>query len=221
MPGDVRLPWTFTPFVGSFLESFRNMKIKLRVVGAFFGASPGVGQNVMNDKFSGTNGEVILDFPGVADLTVADVMKKASADAAAGLIPNVSVFNYSPTNPLPGQFLKEITIVYTKLPPMVTGTGPGPYVLKLVDSSVGFASHELQYYHYREQGSDYIQLNKDNVTKTFSEEPQVPLIDGDSIVWRQVTILFNVNGNPRDLMFALATTGKASRKGNDKTMSGS
>ena len=195
------------------------MKIKLRVVGAFFGASPGVGRNVTTDKFSGTNGEVILDLPDGAVITVADVMKKASADAAAGLIPNVSVFNYGPTNPLPGQFLQDITIVYTKLPPKVTGTGPGPYVLKLVDSAVGLASHELQYYHYRESGSDYIQLNKDNVTKTFSESPQTPLVDGDSIVWRQVTILFNVNGNPRDLMFALASTGKASRKGNDKTMS--
>ena len=197
------------------------MKIKLRVVGAFFGASPGVGQGVSTDPFSGTDGEVVLDLPDGAGVTVADVMAKASADAAAGLIPNVAAFTYTPTNPLPGQFLKEITIVYTKLPPKVTGTGPGPYVLKLVDSAAALASHELQYYHYRERESDYIQLNKNNVTTTFGEPPQEPLVDGDSIVWRQVTILFNVNGNPRDKVFAMATTGKASRKGDDKTMSAS
>jgi len=196
------------------------MKIKLRVVGAFFGASPGVGQNVLTDKFSGTNGEVVLDLPDVPGVTIADVMKKASADAAAGLIPNVSVFNYSPNAPLPGEGLKEITIVYTKLPPKVNGTGPGPYVLKLSDSTE-LTSHELQYYHYREQGSDYVQLNKNNVTSAFCVPPESPLVDGDSIVWRQVTILFNVNGNPRDLMFALASAGKASRKGNERTMTAS
>jgi hypothetical protein len=196
------------------------MKIKLRVVGAFFGASPGVGQNVSMDKFSGTNGEVVLDLPDVPNLTIADVMKKASADAAAGLIPNVSVFTYSPNNPASGEGLKEIIIVYTKKPPQVNPLGTGPYVFKLTDSA-GLTSHELQYYHYRQKGTDYVQLNKNNVTSSFSDEPESPLINGDSIVWRQVTILFNANGNPRDLMFALASAGKASRKGNERTMTAS
>lgn len=188
------------------------MKVTFRVVGLYFGASNGVGQNPPKpDPFSGTDGEVVVDLPDGSKPTVFDVMKQVQADAAAGKIPNVLAFAFSPAAPSENDFIKEISVVYDKLPPMTSGSGSGPYTFKMTDDADATMSHELQYYIFKTNKSgQYVQLNNNNITRPFGGKPDdgAEIVNGTSVVWRQVTILNQANGSPRDYKFAMKAGGK-------------
>lgn len=162
-----------------------SVNVNLRVVGIYFGASP------TSSKFSGTGGGVVLNVPD--NPTVARVMYAAFQDAANGRIQNVNAFNY---NGYPD--CNFIGVSYSKLPPHTSGYKTGnSYVFQLSDS--GANAGQLQYYHYREVNGDFVQLNTNNSFIPYIQTPDPKILDGDYIVWRQVSIISQTNGNARVL----------------------
>ena len=160
-----------------------SINVQLSVTGLYFGTP------------SSTNPKFIVPVPiasfGPTIVTVKSVMDKAVKMVAAGGYPNASMFTYTTNS---GGEVQSISVNYTKSP-RKPSTSPSPlpglYSLNETLNKPPFDT-VLQYYHYRPTTvngkSALIQLNIDAVPTLFSKPPTTPIINGDVIIWRMVTI---------------------------------
>jgi hypothetical protein len=160
------------------------INVKFRVLGIYFGSYPG-------DENSVT-GEISVD---VADNPrVYDVMKAVAIKAASGVIPGVRLFAFTPIFAAEGQEIDSITVEFTE-PPRRRESRPyaeGVYILE--DSKSTNPNRVLQYYIVSPEG---VQKNRNNFTAPFTSDPDATILNGDTIIWRQVSICVGPNGSFR------------------------
>jgi hypothetical protein len=158
------------------------INVKFRVLGIYFGSYPGDADSV--------TGEIAVD---VADNpTVYDVMKAVAIKAAAGVIPGVRLFGFTPIFAAPGQEIDSITVEFTEPPRRDRPYAEGIYILE--DSKTTNPNRVLQYYIVDPKG---VQKNRNNRTATFTSPPDAQILDGDTVIWRQVSISVGPNGSFR------------------------
>jgi hypothetical protein len=169
-------------------ELFSNPKgcivinVKFRVLGIYFGSYP-------DDENSVTR-EISVD---VADNpTVYDVMKAVAIKAASGVIPGVRLFAFTPIFAAPGQEIDSITVEFTEPPRRDRPYAEGTYILE--DSKSTNPNRVLQYYIVSPEG---VQRNRNNRTAVFTSAPDATILNGDTIIWRQVSICVGPNGSFR------------------------
>ena len=154
----------------AFSGASMTISVQLSVTGIYFGTPTST-----NPKFTVT----IPDNP-----TVKDVMDAAVAQVAAGGYPGASMFNYMAM----GSYLQSISVNYTA--PPKSSVAAGFYQLQQTTDSP--LEEILQYYHYRpttvNKNAALIQLNIDNAETPFTDPPTEPILSGDVIIWRRVTI---------------------------------
>ena len=151
--------------------------IGFRVTGMYLGASDSVTGEIRVD--------IDKDNPTVYDVMVAVVHKVKNGD-----VPGVSEFSFTPTFPRPKDGLDSITVNYTQ--PPKTQYSPGTYFL--ADTESGNPAQVFQYYIF---DKDFKQKNNNGVSKRFNEAPDKPIVEGDTIVWRQLSILQGPIESPR------------------------
>lgn len=158
------------------------INVKFRVLGIYFGSYPG-------DENSVTR-EISVD---VADNpTVYDVMKAVAIKAASGVIPGVRLFAFTPIFAAEGQEIDSITVEFTENPRRNRPYAEGTYILE--DSKSTNPNRVLQYYIVSPEG---VQKNRDNFTAPFTSKPDATILNGDTIIWRQVSICVGPNGSFR------------------------
>ena len=158
------------------------INVKFRVLGIYFGSYPG-------DENSVTR-EISVD---VADNpTVYDVMKAVAIKAASGVIPGVRLFGFTPIFAAPGQEIDSITVEFTEPPRRDRPYAEGTYILE--DSKSSNPNRVLQYYIVSPDG---VQKNRNNRTAVFTSAPDATILNGDTIIWRQVSICVGPNGSFR------------------------
>ena len=156
--------------------------VSFRVLGIYFGSYP-------DDQHS-TTGEIKVE---VADNpTVYDVMKAVAIKAAAGSIPGVRLFGFSPNLAMPGQEIDKIIVEFTEPPRRNRPYTDGIYILE--DSTSTNPNRVLQYYIVSPDGR---QKNRNNRTARFTCPPDATIENGDTVVWRQVSICVGPNGSYR------------------------
>jgi hypothetical protein len=163
------------------------INVKFRVLGIYFGSYAGDANSV-----TGEIAVAVADNP-----TVYDVMKAVAIKAAAGGIPGVRLFGFTPIFAAPGQEIDSITVEFAEPPrrdrPYVEGT----YILE--DSKSNNPNRVLQYYIVDATG---VQKNRNNRTATFTSPPDAQILDGDTVIWRQVSICVGPNGSFRSKRLA-------------------
>ena len=158
------------------------INVKFRVLGIYFGSYP-------DDENSVTR-EISVD---VADNpTVYDVMKAVAIKAASGVIPGVRLFAFTPIFAAEGQEIDSITVEFTENPRRNRPYAEGTYILE--DSKSTNPNRVLQYYIVSPEG---VQKNRDNFTAPFTSKPDATILNGDTIIWRQVSICVGPNGSFR------------------------
>ncbi|MEO1367442.1 MAG: hypothetical protein AAFX50_09710 [Acidobacteriota bacterium] len=157
-----------------------EISVRFRVVGIYFGAP------------KGTTGEITVKVE--ENPTVNDVMVAAAELAGqVGGINGVDSFSYSPFNPErgSGQILTEVSADFTE-PPKGPGTDPGAGIYRLDQDLERNPQSVLQYYIF---DSNFVQKNRENSFIPFSDDPPVPIEDGDLVLWRMVAITQAPNGS--------------------------
>lgn len=158
------------------------INVKFRVLGIYFGSYPGDADSV--------TGEIAVD---VADNpTVYDIMKAVAIKAAAGGVPGVRLFGFTPIFAAPEQEIDSITVEFTEPPRRRRPYAEGIYILE--DSKSTNPNRVLQYYIVDPTG---VQKNRNNRTATFTCPPDAQILDGDTVIWRQVSICVGPNGSFR------------------------
>jgi hypothetical protein len=156
--------------------------VSLRVLGIYFGSYPGDPNSV-----TGEVQVMVQEKP-----TVFDIMREVVRKADANAIPGVKFFGFTPLYPQGDEEINSITVEFTIPPrkdrPYVEGT----YVLE--DSKSTNPNRVLQYYIVDSTG---VQKNRNNRTKPFAATPDVDIVDGDTVIWRQVSICVGPNGGFR------------------------
>ncbi len=163
------------------------INVDFRVLGIYFGAYRGD-----TDSTTGTITVQVNDNP-----TVYDVMKAVAIKAAAGGIPGVRIFSFTPVFAAPGQEIDSITVEYTSPPRNDRPYEEGIYVLD--DSKATNPNRVLQYYIVDVDGR---QKNRNNNTAVFTSAPDAQIVDGDTVIWRQVSICVGPNGSFRSKSIA-------------------
>jgi hypothetical protein len=158
------------------------INVKFRVIGIYFGSTP-------NDEDSVTK-EILVSV--AENPTVYDVMKAVVIKAVAGGIPGVRLFGFTPVFAAPGQEIDSITVEFTEPPRRDRPYAEGTYVLE--DSKSTNPNRVLQYYIVNADG---VQKNRNNKTATFTSAPDAEIEDGDTVIWRQVSICVGPNGSYR------------------------
>jgi hypothetical protein len=153
--------------------------IGFRVTGMYFGAKDSVTQEIRVD--------VQKPNPTVYDVMI-EVVKKVQM----GAVPGVSTFIFDPAFPSESDSLKSFTVVYDGAPKVPYNAG----VYFLQENKMVNPIYVFQYYIF---DSSLIQKNNNNKTKNFNEPPDVPIVDNDIIVWRQVAIMQGANGQNKVL----------------------
>lgn len=163
------------------------IEVSFRVLGIYFGSYPGDA-----NSRTGPIKVQVDDNP-----TVFDVMRAVAVKAATGGIPGVSLFSFTPTYPVPGQEIDSITVEFNERPRLNRPYEVGMYVLK--DSQVTNPNLVLQYYIV---DANNVQKNRNNRTAPFTSAPDAVIQDGDTIIWRQVSICVGPNGSFRSRSIA-------------------
>lgn len=156
--------------------------VSFRVLGLYFGSYP-------NDPNSVT-GEIKVEVQD--NPTVYDVMKAVVRKADAGDIPGVKFFSFTPLFPQGEEEIDRIIVEFTQPPRRNRPYAEGTYVLE--DSTSTNPNRTLQYYIVDPTG---VQKNRNNKTKTFATAPDADIVDGDTVIWRQVSICVGPNGSFR------------------------
>ena len=158
------------------------INVNFRIVGIYFGSYPGDTNSV-----TGPITVQVVDNP-----TVYDVMKAVAVKATTGGIPGVRIFSFSPTFPSSGQDIDNLVVEYTTPPRLDRPYPEGIYILE--DSRSTNPNKVLQYYVVDATG---VQKNRNNNTAPFSGAPDAAIAEGDTIIWRQVSICVGPNGSFR------------------------
>ena len=161
------------------------INVNFRIVGIYFGSYEG-------DTGSTTKTITVQVADTPAPPTVYDVMRAVAVKAATGGIPGVSMFSFSPPFPSSGQDLADLTVEYTTKPRSDRPYPEGMYILE--DSRSTNPNKVLQYYIVDSAG---VQKNRNNNTAPFSGSPDAVIAEGDTIIWRQVSICVGPNGSFR------------------------
>ncbi len=161
--------------------------VKVRVLGIYFGSNPTDAGSVTKEVTV-----TVQDNP-----TVYDVMKAVVMKVAAGGVPGVKLFGFTPWFPDSGQEIDSITVEFSEPPRSDRPYAEGTYVLK--DSDSTNPNRVLQYYIVTPSG---VQKNRNNKSKRFTETPDAPIENGDTIIWRQVSICVGPNGSFRSTRIA-------------------
>ena len=172
------------------------INVNFRVVGIYFGCYPGDA-----DSTTGQITVQVNDNP-----TVYDVMKAVAQKVEDGAIPGVESFGFTPSPAYPDQSINSIIAKYSENPRKNRDYGPGVYVLEEANGSN--PSQVLQYYIISENG---VQTNNHNEHTPFTNFPEVPIGDGDTIIWRQVSICIGPNGGYRSANRAKSGLAKMNR----------
>lgn len=154
--------------------------VRFRVVGIYLGAS------------KGATGEVtvkVQENPTVNDVMVAVSKLAGQVDGING----VDSFTYSPFDPErgSGQILTEVSADFIE-PPKGPGTHPDSGIYRLDQDLDKNPQSVLQYYIF---DSNFAQKNRDNAFIPFSDDPPVPIEDGDLVLWRMVAVAQAPNGS--------------------------
>jgi len=160
-----------------------SINVGLRITGIYFG-SP-----------KSANGVIMVSVPEAP--TVKQVLDAAVSLVNASGVPGTSLFTYTPVDPTPMDDVHSFTVVYTEPPikpnpktPEAIQQPAGMYVLN--DKLDSPYEQSLQYYHCRHiqvNGNPaLIQLNIQGDFRSFTQQPEEPIVDGDIIIWRMVTI---------------------------------
>jgi hypothetical protein len=157
-----------------------TINVQLSVTGIYFGTPTS-----KNPKFT-----VPVTFSGVSP-TVKNVMDAAVLAVKNNKYPNASMFSYGTNS---SGAIQSISVSYTaspRRPSPFPVPGPGFYSLYETLNRPPFDT-VLQYYHYRPTTVSgrpaLIQLNIDAVPTLFNRPPTTPILNGDVIIWRLVTI---------------------------------
>ena len=154
-----------------------SIQVGLKVTGIYFGTNYS-----LNSNFQVT----VPDAP-----TVKDVMDAAVVAVGAGAYPGATFFNYTDNM----VYVNSISVNYDVPPAPTLPMGPSPaavFYTLLQQSGLPY-DQALQYYHYRPTTLDdgtyaLIQLNITNDVLSYVKSPAQPILDGDIIAWRLVTI---------------------------------
>jgi hypothetical protein len=162
--------------------------VNFRVVGVFFGCFPGDEGSVI-----GPISVQVKEAP-----TVFEVMRAVALKVANGDYPGVDFFDFSPSSGVRGEEIQSIRVKYSVGPrrdnPYYT---PGVYVL---EDTVGSNPNQvLQYYIVSPDG---VQKNRNNSTRVFTAQPDAAIENGDTVIWRQVSICRGPNGGSRAISAA-------------------
>jgi hypothetical protein len=163
------------------------INVKFRVVGIYLGCFPG-------DPNSST-GQITVQVND--NPTVYDVMKAVALKVASGGFPGVELFGFNPSPASQGQEIQSISVEYSVKPRKNRPYAPGVYILE--DSRGSNPNRVLQYYIMDANG---VQKNRNNDTAVFTLPPDVPIVDGDTVLWRQVSICMGPNGGFRSTSLA-------------------
>ena len=167
--------------------------IGFRITGMFFGASDAVTR------------EIRVNVPNPTP-TVYDVMVEVVKKVTAGGVTGVSGFTFDPIFPSSTDSLNSFTIKYTAAPK--SAYGPGVYFLQ--ENKMGNPIYVFQYYIF---DKNFVQKNNNNQTAQFNAAPDVPIVDDDIVVWRQVAIMQGANGVNRVVSEMASTMAGLREKG--------
>jgi len=163
------------------------INVHFRVVGIYFGCNPG-------DSNSAT-GQITVQVQDKP--TVYDVMKAVAIKVASGSVPGVNLFGFQPSPAAVGAEVHSISVEYSVPPRANRPYPPGIYILE--DSKTSNPNQVLQYYIIDSNG---VQKNRNNDTAVFTLPPDVEILDGDTVLWRQVSICNGPNGGFRSRSIA-------------------
>lgn len=150
-----------------------TINVNFRVVGMYLGAN-----------FATDPDAVVVKVP--ENPTVFQIMKAVAQKATYGEIDKIDRFSFNPSNPSVGEDLSCIFINFTQKPKDNRPYGAGLYIL-----SDNLISNPITTFQYYIHDNEFRQLNVNNKSKKFSEQPDVPILDGYTVIVRQVAILIN------------------------------